>query len=174
MPPPKTGSPAKIQLNTTLRDLFRWHAIQPSPFHQAVQDAARQEGWTPPWDREEQRAKKKVAGKISGIKRGLRTEWRRTIIGEAYSRLKPRHRVNPYAEESVNALIGEYRNLVEEGCKGNLLAPRADDFISFLPELLSALSQKDQQGLQNVGREALLKDMKALGIRSKRQQQRSG
>jgi hypothetical protein len=74
----------------------------------------------------------------------------------------------------MNALIDEYRNLVKEGSKGNRLAPSADDFISYLPELLSALSPRDQQALQNVGPDALLKDMKALGIRSKRRLQRPG
>jgi hypothetical protein len=99
MPQPKTQSPAQLLRRTELRDLFRWHAIPPSPFHKAVQKAAMQEGWTPPWEREEQQLQKKQAGKKSGFKRGLRTEWRRTIVREAYARLKAKHRVNPYADE---------------------------------------------------------------------------
>jgi hypothetical protein len=163
-------------MNIELVDLFKWHAIPPSALHQAVQAAARRAGWIPPWNhkKEENRAAQKSAGKTSGIKRSLRVKWRRTIVWEAHRRLRPAHRVNPYADESIKALIDKYRNLVEEGCKGNALAACADDFITVLPELLSALPQKDQGALRNVGREALLKDMKALGIRSKHLPQRSG
>jgi hypothetical protein len=155
-------------MNTKLADLFTWYAIPPSALHEVLQAAARQAGWRPPWDLKEKRGNQKSAGKISGIKRGLRAEVRRTIVREAFRRLKSTPRVNPYADESIKALIFEYHNLVSDGCNGNRLAPSADDFISFLPELLSSLPQTDQQALKNVGREALLKDMKALGIRSRR------
>jgi hypothetical protein len=35
-------------------EFFRWYAILPTPLHEALQKAAKQEGWTPPWDREEE------------------------------------------------------------------------------------------------------------------------
>jgi hypothetical protein len=158
-------------MTAKLVELFRRYATPPSPLHEAVQRAARQAGWIPPWEFKQKGSK---AGKISGIKRGLRTEWRKTIVQEAYRRLKPQHQVNPYADESKLALMDKYRWLVNEGCKGNRLAPPADDFISLLPGLLSALSSADQQALKNIGREALIKDMKALKIRSKRPKKRVG
>jgi hypothetical protein len=173
-------TPKNNQRNQNLRhvtvplsDLFQRHKTFPSPLHEAMQSAARQAGWTAPWDHKENSGRQKELGKLSAIKRGLLREWRRTIVWEAYRRL-PSCRVNPRAAQSIKALVDEYRKLVDEGCKGNRLAPRGDDFISYLPELLFALPQKDQQALKRARPGALEKDMLALGIRSKRKRQRSG
>jgi hypothetical protein len=65
---------------------FQSYGIPPTPLHEALQEAARQAGWTAPWDREEQKTErdregqktqKKVAGKKSGSMRAFRAK----IIG---------------------------------------------------------------------------------------------
>jgi hypothetical protein len=162
-------------MSTKLVDLFK-STSRSSPLQKATQAAARQAGWTPPWDVGEKRnhATQSTAGLLSGLTRGLLRDWRRTIVLEAHKRLKLQYRVNPYADAPITALIDEYHHLVIEGCKGNRLARPGDDFISYLPALLSDLPTSRQEALKNVGRDTLIKDMKALGIRSKRRKPRIG
>jgi hypothetical protein len=75
-------------MSKTPKDLFQRYVTPPSRLHNAVQSLARQEGWIPPWDREEQQSQKKAAGKKSGVIRERRTKLRRYIVGAAYWGLK--------------------------------------------------------------------------------------
>lgn len=129
-------------MSTTPKDLFQRHAIPPSRLHDAVQRLARQEGWTPPWDREEQheeqQSQKKAAGKKSGLVRGSRGELRRSVIQAAYAQLKPTHKYQPYSGDSIDALQREYLSLLGKG--GGTARPRTlptDD------EVISSVSSID-------------------------------
>jgi hypothetical protein len=53
-----------------LSEYFRGYGIPPSWLHEALQRAAMQAGWIPPSYGEEQRSKKREAGKRSGRRRG--------------------------------------------------------------------------------------------------------
>jgi hypothetical protein len=152
-------------LISPLAELFQPYGIPPTPLHEAVQDAARQEGWTAPWDREEQKVQKKTAGKRSGAMRAGLAGMRRSLVREAHMRLKPSYRLHPFSTHSIDALHIEYRQL---------LAPGAKDLGFLVPFMLAALSENDRKVLSRVKRETLLNDLKVLGIRSKRQKQRSG
>ena len=103
---PTKSERSKACMSTSLRDLFRCYAI-PSPLHKAVQEAARQEGWTPPWDRDgrHEEHRKKRAGKTSGLVRGWRADLRRTLVQAAHRQLKPTaYQRQPYSEQSIDAL----------------------------------------------------------------------
>jgi hypothetical protein len=154
MPPSKNRFRMKRKPSTALGELFRWYAIPPTSLHQAVQEAARQEGWTPPWNREEQQNQKKAAGQKSGFMRGGRTAIRRHFIKTAFKRLEPAYRAQPYSDHSIDALKREYRELLA-----------GDGFDS--AALMSRAPFK-------ADRETLKKDLKALGIRSNRQKHRTG
>jgi hypothetical protein len=146
-------------------EFFQWHAILPTPLHEALQEAARQEGWTAPWDREDQEVQKKAAGKKSGAIRGGLAGLRRSLVEDARARLKPAYRAHPYSTQSIDDLHREYRYLLTEG---------SYDVGSLGSLKLLALSEADRQTLIKVKRETLIKDLKVLGIHSKRQKPRSG
>src|ERR1035437_1104585 len=103
-------------MSTPPKDLFQRHANPPSRLHDAVQKLARQGGWTPPWDREEQheeqQSQKKTAGKLSGLSRERRAKLRRYIGGAAYWGLKPAYRNQPYSTTSIEVLREEYLNIL--------------------------------------------------------------
>jgi hypothetical protein len=134
-------------------DLFRWYGIPPSPLHAAVQEAARQAGWTPPWDRDEQRAKKKVAGKKSGASRAGLAHMRHSLLRAARMRLKPQYRKQPYATESIAAIQTEYQKLLAESGAPN-------DLVVMI--MLSVLSEADRVRLRRASRDTIVKDLKAL------------
>jgi hypothetical protein len=113
-----------------------------------MQEAARQEGWSAPWDREDQRKQKKTAGDKSGAMRAGRAEVRRHFVKTAFERLNTPFQTQPFSEHSIDALQVEYERLLAEG--GN-----------DAKELMSAAPFK-------ADRETLRKDLKALGIRSRR------
>jgi hypothetical protein len=146
-------------------EFFQWHAILPTPLHEALQEAAMKAGWTAPWDREEQKVQKKTAGKRSGAMRAGLAGMRRSLVNQAHMRLKPAYRLHPFSTHSIDALHIEYRQL---------LAPGAKNLGFLVPFILAALSENDRKVLSRVKRETLIKDLKVLGIRSKRQKQRSG
>jgi hypothetical protein len=147
-------------------EFFQCYAILPTPLHEALQEAAIQEGWTPPWDREEQAAaeqlKKRTAGKKSGLARAGLSMSRRSLVREAHARLKPAFRLHPSSIFSIRALHEEYLQLLD---------PEAKNLGFLVPFILAALSENDRKILRKVKRETLIKDLKALDIRSKRQQQ---
>ena len=151
MPRAKTGSSAKTQ-SIQLRDLFEG-VIPPSPLHQAFQDAARQAGWSPPWERLDQTHNRKKAGKSSGASRQGRREIRRSLLSLARMRLPPELRRTPYSIAAFEALRKGYDRLVSKG---------ADDPDPVLSGILSALSETDRKWLKKAGDDTLKKDLQAL------------
>jgi hypothetical protein len=134
--------------------LFRRYAIPPSALHEFIQAAAKQAGWIPPWEQKQSHGQKSAAGTRSGQARKRRVDIRRHYVKVAFERLKPANRRQPYSDQSIDALKHEYRSLfVEDGQDPDLL--------------MSAAPFK-------ADRETLIKDLKALGIRSKARVQRSG
>jgi hypothetical protein len=174
-------------MSTTPKDLFQRHDSPPSRLHDAVQTLARQEGWIPPWDREEQQSQKKAAGKKSGVIRERRTKLRRYIVGAAYWGLKPAYRNQPYSTTSIKVLREEYLKILHYEPNNSLdvmflqLAkkqnPCGDPVFRFCWLLVSKmpkLPENDRQMLEKISKETLIKDLKAIGVRSKRSKKRSG
>ena len=114
-------------MSTTPKDLFQRYTSPPSPLHQAVQELARQEGWTPRWDGEQQ---KKSAGKKSGVVRGKRGALRHSLIQVAYLRLPPEYKKEPYSTHSITALKKEYLYLLGVGAVAK--SPPTDDEVRSL------------------------------------------
>lgn len=141
------GEPAdtagEASMGKPLNELFRQYAIPPSPLHWAVQEAAKQEGWSPPWDREEQLAKKKAAGKHSALMRAGRANIRRHFVRVAFDLLPLKNRTEPFSVKSIRALEEAYRGLFTEN-----------------PDLLKSAPFK-------AGRETLIKDLKLLDIHNR-------
>jgi hypothetical protein len=135
-----------------LTEFFRPYGIPPTPLHEALQEAARQAGWTAPWDREEQKTQKHMAGKKSGSMRAGRAKIRLLYVQAAFDRLKPAYRRQPFSEDSIFALQAEYRKVIAES------GDPAESYDADL--LMSAAPFK-------ADRETLKKDMKLLGIRSR-------
>jgi hypothetical protein len=137
-------------------EFFRWHAIQPTPLHEALQEAAKQEGWTPPWDAEERAA---AAGKKSGKARANRANLRLPFVKEAFRRLKAAHRTQPFSENSMKELQEKYREVITES--DDPATPNDADL------LMSAAPFK-------ANRDTLKNDLILLGIKSKCRTRRSG
>jgi hypothetical protein len=137
-------------------EFFRWHAIQPTPLHEALQDAAKEAGWTPPWDREEGAA---AAGKKSGKGRAGRADLRLPFVKEAFRRLKAARRSQPFSEHSMNDLQANYREVIAES---------DDPAVSYDADLLMSGAPF------KADRDTLKKDLIRIGIRSNRGKHRSG
>src|SRR3954454_7001626 len=103
MPHSKTASNAEMQQNAALRDLFA-HVIPPSPLHRAVQEAARQEGWSPFWEHKDQAAQGRRAGKKSAAARGTLASLRRSLVHKIHEGLPALHHVYPYSNDAIDAL----------------------------------------------------------------------
>jgi hypothetical protein len=151
MPRSKTRSRAKQQA-TTLRDLFE-HVLPPSPLHQAVQHAARQAGWSPPWELPDQTSNRQKAGKSSGVSRGGRMGLRRSLLMLARMQLSPEHRRTPYSNAAFGALRTQYDYLLSKG---------VDDPDPILSGILSALSATDRKWLKKASDDTLKKDLQAI------------
>ena len=133
------------------------------------------------------RGSQEKAGAISGIVRAKRTKLRRLIVLAAHIGLKPPYRSQPYSTESINTLCDEYlnilqckpNNLLEVACREMAKEPNCEhtwDFPLFLSTLikLDHLPHNDRHALEKISTETLVKDLKALGVRSKRRKKRSG
>ncbi len=110
-------------MSSSLVDLFLPYGIPPSPLHCAVQEAARQAGWTPPLYGEQLEAEKSAAGKQSGAARKARAEIRRFFVKTAFDRLKPGYRMQPFSDYSIDALEEEYRGLLAENGRDPVRTP---------------------------------------------------
>ena len=108
-------------MNTTPKDLFKRYDTPPSRLHEAVQRLARQEGWRPPWAREEQQSKKKEAGKLSARIRKERADLRLALIQIVYRQLKPAYQNQPYSTVSMELIRTEYLRVLHDE-DNNLLA----------------------------------------------------
>jgi hypothetical protein len=125
-----------------------------------VQEAAREEGWTSPWDRAEQQHQKKRAGDQSAIMRAGRVGIRRLFVKAAFDRLKPTFQMQPYSEHSIDALEVQYRRVLAEGDEQYPAGFDPEELMSTAPF--------------KADRDTLKKDLKALGIRSKLRSKRRG
>ena len=146
-------------------EYFQWHAILPTRLHHALQEAAKQAGWVPPWDREDQEVQKKEAGKRSGAMRAGLAGIRLSLVRQAHLRLKPTYQAHPFSNDSIDALHKEYRQI---------LAPGAKNLGVLVPLILAVLSENDREVLSKAKRGTLIVDLKMLGIRSKRPKRRVG
>lgn len=153
MAPSKTRSRTKIPPSTAYREFFRWYGIPPTPLHDALQIAARREGWVPPWEYEEQTSKRKEAGKTSGRRRQGRAGIRRSLVMLARTRMSAAHRRTPYSNAAFAALRAQY---------DYLLTQSADDPNAILSAILSALSPADLNFLKRISDETLMADLKAI------------
>ena len=118
-------------MSASLKDLFHRFSTPPTPTHAEVQRRAREAGWTPPWDREEQQSQKKAAGRNSALVRGGRGEIRLSIIEAAYVRLSPTHKNQPYSEDSIDALREGYLSLLGKGPPQSSVPPTKDELDLF-------------------------------------------
>lgn len=134
-----------------LVDFFRCYAIPPSPLHKAIQEAAKKAGWMPPWENEEQRVKKSVAGKRSGASRAGLASLRQSFIKIARTRLKLNHRSHPFTNDAIAALREEYIKLLVDG-GGHLIAEI----------ILEKLPKVDLEKLKRISDDTLIKDLKVL------------
>jgi hypothetical protein len=110
----------------------------------------------PPYDLEQLKGQQIKAGKRSGARRGGRAEIRRSMLLAAREELLPKHRKNPYAGESVDALQEKFRSFFREGDHGILV-----------PHMLASLSPADREVLKKTKRETVIADLKVLIRRSK-------
>jgi hypothetical protein len=101
------------------------------------------------------KSKNQIAGRSSGMARAGRADIRRVFVKAAFEQLKPAHRFQPYSDDSIDALGRKYRELLGEG------GVDPDFLISKAPFFRAK-------------RETLIKDLKTLGIRSKRRRRRTG
>ena len=176
-------------MSTTPKDLFKRYDTPPSRLHEAVQRWARQEGWSPPWDREEQQSQKKEAGKQSARVRKERADLRQRTVEVVYDQLKPAYRNQPYSTETFRVVKDAYLRVLHQE-PGNVLdkavinlAAQADrdaqdeyrlHFCLSLFLEIPKLSDADRKILSRLSDETLRKDFKQLGIRSRHKQKRSG
>jgi hypothetical protein len=161
-PANKAKAPAIKKPNTVLRELFQG-VIPMSDEAFVVQEAAKQEGWVPGWEREGQKLQKTTAGKQSGVRRRGLAEMRRAFVKQARMRIGPEHRRAPYSNASLDALSKEYKNLLAKSEEND-----ADPIIGAMQSVLSA---SDLKSLRQTSRDTLLSDLKAirksLGIKRK-------
>jgi hypothetical protein len=153
MPRSKNRPRAVTPQRSSWVDYFRWDGIPPTRLHEALQDGARQAGWTAPWELKDQKPQKKKAGKRSGISRGGRMEIRRSLVYNALRQLNPKHQTKPYSNTSLEALRRKY---------DHLLTRNADDPDPILSGILSALTPADLKALKRASDDTLLSDLKAI------------
>jgi hypothetical protein len=119
-------------------------------------------GWIPPWDNSLEKAKSKIAGKkakskVAGKKSGSlrkgRADVRLLFVKAAFESLKPAFRKQPFADQSLDALMEQYRLEITHH--------NPTDRVKEAKLLMSAAPFK-------ADRDTLKKDLLRLGIRSKR------
>jgi hypothetical protein len=148
--------------NPDLVDLFQQFGIPPTPLVEAVQNAAIEAGWIPPWDNLARKAKSQIAGKKSGYMRKGRADLRLLFVKAAFDRLKPAaFRHQPFADDSLDALMERYQVEIT----GHIKDPKERAKEAKL--LMSAAPFK-------ADRDTLKKDLLRLGIRSKGRKKRPG
>jgi hypothetical protein len=133
-------------------------------------------------------AKKSIAGKRSGIKRAKVATLRRFYVLSAFEQLRAEYRIQPYSDASIDALEEEFRRSPERSpdldrpleryesvVRRNRRAP-SDKLTSLLDDAVAILVEygPGHPSLYNASRHTLIKDLKALGIKSKSRRNRSG
>jgi hypothetical protein len=115
-------------------------------------------------DHGERQTQHSNAGKKSASARAGRAAVRRLIVEAAFNRLPPQYRMQPYSDKAIDALQVECTRM-----PGRIKCPDDVDFDCLLSLMINGHKIQIQ-----VPRETLIKDMKQLGIRSKRRISRSG
>jgi len=134
---------------------------------------------------------KSKAGKRSGYERAGQATMRRFLVQCAFERLKPTEKLQPFSLHSLRALEEELRKpvpdewvedwnpylkkFVRRGLRHPPLSSKAEQI---LDEVMRFLAVKERQSPsespRQMSRDTLIKDLKALRIRSKRRTQRPG
>jgi hypothetical protein len=132
-------------------------------------------------------------GKASGIRRAASAALRKLNVLAARGRLQPSYQIQPYSDDALEALENELRRS-EELSSEERAAQFSDYMRGLLPKELDAVEKlldqaakgllgdrkeeenKEEENKRNRWtRERLIKDLQALGIRSKRSKKsRSG
>jgi hypothetical protein len=127
----------------------------------------------------------KRAGKASGVRRADLARLRRYRVLSAFERLKPAYQNQPYSLESIEALENELHNPKVHDPLPQLEPPLSDYESVVNPSrrapserlmrrLINTSDIQKPPSIRRVSRETLIKDLKALGIKSKRRKKRSG
>jgi hypothetical protein len=132
-------------------------------------------------------SKKIVAGKASGVKRTKLTTMRRFFVLAAYEQLLPKYRNQPYSLEALDALEKEFRSPTRDDYTfsvtntgklgprtGSARRPASERLAAMLDDVVPLLIEETAVLARKASRETLIKDLKALGIKSKRRDKRSG
>ena len=127
--------------------------IPPSPSQQILWEAAKEAGWIPPSELENQREQKKKAGKTSGISRRGSAEMRRCLIDYALRQLNPKHQRKPYSNASLEALRKKYKDFATRD---------VEDSDAIVAGILSALTPAERRALKKVSDDTLLRDLKTI------------
>lgn len=137
--------------------------------------------------RGDKQAKLIAAGKSSGATRAKLAKLRQFFVLAAFERLKPTYQYEPFSDYSIDALVKEFRRRPKPNPNLHLDPPLgeyesivsrrpaySDRLMGLLDEAISVLLEGKAGRLYGASRETLIKDLKALGIRSKRRVHRSG
>ena len=123
-------------------------------------------------------SKKSVAGKRSGIKRAKAAKLRQFFVLSAFERLRAEYRIQPFSDASIDALEEEFRKQLEvhEGIAPRKWRPTSEKLDSLLDEAVEILTEPGAgyHSTHKASRDTLIKDLKALGIKSKMRKDRSG
>jgi hypothetical protein len=134
-------------------------------------------------------SKKSRAGKRSGIKRAKMARLRQLMVLRAFEDLKRAYQIQPFATESIDALqeglrkpsrgAGLVLNLNSVSGKWETVgAPpkqKSDKYWALFEEVFDTLIEHGGDlASMSMKRETLIKDLKALGIKSSHRKERSG
>jgi hypothetical protein len=129
-------------------------------------------------------SKKMIAAKASGIRRAKLAQLRRYFVLCAHEQLQAKYRNQPYSLEALDALEKEFRNptqnefvysitdardLAAGGRRvGTATRPPSEKLEAMLDDVVPIVLEGIGPSLREVSRDTLIKDLKALGIKSKR------
>ncbi len=126
-------------------------------------------------------SKSAQAGKRSGEKRAKLALLRRFRVLSAFEKLPPKYRNQPFSVHSLDALEKELRRPSPPGTQSDAELeeyeaivppgqPPSDKLIKLMDQAIEVLLHESftEASLKNARRETLIKDLKALGIRTKR------
>jgi hypothetical protein len=124
-------------------------------------------------------SKKRMAGKSSGITRAKFAKLRQSFVLSAFERLEPKYQRQPFSEEALDALEEEFRreHQDEDGVRKpgkSVLPPEQSDRLQIEAVNILVEGKYGTRSVFSASRDTLIKDLKALGIRSKLRKQRSG
>jgi len=90
-------------------DLLRPTAVPPTLLHEALNEAAKQAGWTPQSSKAKRRQKAAARGRA--LQRKLDQALRRIFVADIYKQLRPGLRADPSSIGTAQAIIGRLEKL---------------------------------------------------------------